>query len=35
MLAAGIGLVAIRVYLGRGGALYAVAGFVLIRGSWR
>ena len=32
MLAAGIGLVAARVYLGRGGALLAVLGFVLIRG---
>ncbi|HYP48444.1 MAG TPA: hypothetical protein VEQ61_07365, partial [Thermoleophilaceae bacterium] len=32
MLAAGIGLVTIRVYLGRGGALYAVAGFLIIRG---
>ena len=32
MLAAGIGLVAARVYLGRGGALLAVAGFVAIRG---
>src|ERR687896_415136 len=32
MLAAGIGLVAARVYLGRGGALQAVAGFVAIRG---
>jgi hypothetical protein len=32
MLAAGIGLVAARLYLGRGGALLAVLGFVLIRG---
>jgi hypothetical protein len=32
MLAAGIGLVAARVYIGRGGALYAVAGFIAIRG---
>jgi hypothetical protein len=32
MLAAGIGLVAARIYLGRGGALLAVLGFVLIRG---
>jgi hypothetical protein len=32
MLAAGIGLVTARVYLGRGGALLAVLGFVLIRG---
>jgi hypothetical protein len=32
MLAAGIGLVAARIYLGRGGALMAVAGFVAIRG---
>jgi hypothetical protein len=32
MLAAGIGLVTARVYLGRGGALLAVVGFVLIRG---
>src|SRR5918999_605028 len=32
MLAAGIVLVAARVYLGRGGALQAVAGFVAIRG---
>lgn len=32
MFAAGIGLVAIRTYLGRGGALMAVAGFVVIRG---
>jgi hypothetical protein len=32
MLAAGIGLVTARVYLGRGGALQAVAGFVAIRG---
>jgi hypothetical protein len=32
MLAAGIGLVAARIYLGRGGALIAVVGFVLIRG---
>jgi hypothetical protein len=32
MLAAGIGLVAARIYLGRGGALQAVAGFVVIRG---
>ena len=33
MVAAGVGLVAARLYLGRGGALYAVAGFVMIRGS--
>jgi hypothetical protein len=32
MLAAGIGLVAARLYLGRGGALQAVGGFLLIRG---
>jgi hypothetical protein len=32
MLAAGVGLVTARLYLGRGGALYAVLGFVLIRG---
>jgi hypothetical protein len=32
MLAAGVGLVACRVYLGRGGALQAVLGFVVIRG---
>jgi hypothetical protein len=32
MLAAGIGLVTARVYLGRGGALSAVAGFLIIRG---
>jgi hypothetical protein len=32
MLAGGIGLVTARVYLGRGGALLAVFGFVLIRG---
>ena len=32
MLAAGIGLVATRLYLGRGGALLAVGGYVLIRG---
>jgi hypothetical protein len=32
MLAAGIGLVTARIYLGRGGALQAVAGFVVIRG---
>src|ERR687896_1832778 len=32
MLAAGIGLVATRLYLGRGGALLAVAGYVAIRG---
>jgi hypothetical protein len=32
MLAAGVGLVAARIYLGRGGALLAVLGFVLIRG---
>ena len=32
MLAAGVGLVACRVYLGRGGALQAVLGFVAIRG---
>ncbi|MEA2330549.1 MAG: hypothetical protein QOK00_1081 [Thermoleophilaceae bacterium] len=32
MMAAGIGLVTARVYLGRGGALQAVLGFVVIRG---
>ncbi len=32
MLAAGIGLVTTRLYLGRGGALLAVGGYVLIRG---
>jgi hypothetical protein len=32
MLAAGIGLVTTRLYLGRGGALLAVAGYLLIRG---
>ena len=32
MLAAGIGLVAARVYLGRGGALLAALGFIAIRG---
>jgi hypothetical protein len=32
MLAAGIGLVTARLYLGRGGALQAVAGFLIIRG---
>jgi hypothetical protein len=32
MLAAGLGLVAARIYLGRGGALLAVLGFVSIRG---
>ena len=32
MLAAGIGLVTARVYLGRGGALSAVGGFLIIRG---
>ncbi|HEU0023048.1 MAG TPA: hypothetical protein VFQ12_00355 [Thermoleophilaceae bacterium] len=32
MLAAGIGLVTARIYLGRGGALSAVAGFLVIRG---
>jgi hypothetical protein len=32
MMAAGIGLVTARLYLGRGGALLAVLGFVLIRG---
>jgi hypothetical protein len=32
MLAAGIGLVTARIYLGRGGALQAVAGFLVIRG---
>ena len=32
MLAAGIGLVTTRLYLGRGGALLAVLGYVLIRG---
>src|SRR5215207_10234781 len=31
MLAAGIGLVTTRLYLGRGGALLAVLGYVLIR----
>ena len=31
MLAAGIGLVTARIYLGRGGALAAVAGFLVIR----
>ena len=35
MLAAGIGLVAARIYLGRGGALLAVLGFLLIRGFRR
>jgi hypothetical protein len=32
MLAAGIGLVTARIYIGRGGALQAVAGFIVIRG---
>ena len=32
MLAAGIGLVAARIYLGRGGALLAAVGFIAIRG---
>jgi hypothetical protein len=32
MLAAGVGLVATRLYLGRGGALLAVFGYLLIRG---
>jgi hypothetical protein len=32
MLAAGIGLVTARIYLGRGGALMAVLGFLIIRG---
>jgi hypothetical protein len=32
MLAAGIGLVAARIYLGRGGALLAALGFISIRG---
>jgi hypothetical protein len=32
MLAAGVGLVSIRIYLGRGGAIQAVAGYLLIRG---
>jgi hypothetical protein len=32
MLAAGIGLVTTRLYIGRGGALLAVAGYILIRG---
>jgi hypothetical protein len=32
MVAAGVGLVTARIYLGRGGALLAVLGFVLIRG---
>ncbi len=32
MLAAGLGLVAARLYLGRGGALLAVVGFVAVRG---
>jgi hypothetical protein len=32
MLAAGIGLVTARIYLGRGGALQALAGFIAIRG---
>ena len=31
-LAAGIGLVACRLYIGRGGALFAVAGYIVIRG---
>jgi hypothetical protein len=32
MLASGIGLVACRLYIGRGGALMAVAGYLVIRG---
>jgi hypothetical protein len=32
MLAAGVGLVTARIYLGRGGALLAALGFILIRG---
>jgi hypothetical protein len=32
MLAAGIGLVTTRLYVGRGGALMAVAGYIVIRG---
>jgi len=32
MLAAGIGLVTCRLYVGRGGALFAVAGYIAIRG---
>jgi hypothetical protein len=32
MLAAGVGLVAARVYLGRGGALQALLGFLVVRG---
>jgi len=32
MLAAGIGLVTTRLYIGRGGALLAVAGYIAIRG---
>jgi hypothetical protein len=32
MLAASVGLVAVRAYIGRGGALLAVAGFIMIRG---
>ncbi len=32
MLAAGVGLVAVRAYMGRGGALMAAAGFIAIRG---
>ncbi len=32
MLAASVGLVAVRAYIGRGGALLAVLGFVIIRG---
>jgi hypothetical protein len=32
MLAAGVGLVATRLYIGRGGALLAVFGYVIIRG---
>ena len=32
MLAAGIGLVACRLYIGRGGAVMAVAGYIVIRG---
>jgi hypothetical protein len=32
MLAAGIGLVSTRLYIGRGGAILAVAGYIVIRG---
>jgi len=32
MMAAGIGLVACRLYIGRGGAVLAVAGYIVIRG---